>query len=665
MACIPTNHWTLRSEETSHFHDFRLELLPEQKALLAADLCCLTLGDDSPNLLRLNCTEETSAVEGGYTLSIGPQTVEITACSVCGLHNGLSTLKLLLASGGNTLPHGRVEDVPQFRNRGVMLDVSRGKMASLDYLKNLVGLLSDLKYNILQLYCEDKLALERHPSVGLITGAYSKEQILELDAHCRSHFVELQPCIQTYSHMHGILRLPGYSHLAENGGLFSLAAGNEAVYRFLEDELQETLPWFSSKTLNINMDEAYDIGTGFSKDAVEREGKGKVFVAHIQRVVEIARRHGAQTILLWGDIAGKYPDLLCALPENVIIADWNYNPQETYPSLKAFTNTGIDFWAAGGVSTWNSVFPRMYNVYQNLINFSVESKHCGATGFLVTDWGDYGHMQPLGLSLYGYIVGAQQAFCASGVAPETIEQESWPLMFCDERIKRAFRHLMDSNLAAHLQTGFKTMSIYYVFDDMLHGLALRGNEHYPKLLRETFPDLLEHGTAAYQLLSEVLAERVCEQYPYPDENWRALFGEAFLHELRLSARMTRFIGTKGELSMKILDQLADSALCTDAILASINDIKLLYSELIAIRRDFEQVWNLRAYDKGIEGCLTLFDKAGVQLSETVKWLALQYEAVCRGERPDAALTTYTAAENYEILWTSDFKNMWDRAYPWR
>lgn len=632
---------------------------------MTADLCCLALSDSSPNLLRLICVEQTSAVEDGYILSIDTKKIEITASCACGLHNGLSTLKLLLASGGHILTHGQVEDVPQFRNRGVMLDVSRGKMASLDYLKNLVGLLSDLKYNILQLYCEDKLALERHPSVGLITGAYGKQQILELDAHCRNHFVELQPCIQTYSHMHGLLRLPGYSHLAENDGLFSLAAGNEEVYRFLEDELRETLPWFSSKTLNINMDEAYDIGTGFSKDAVEREGKGKVFVAHIKRVVEIARRHGARTILLWGDIAGKYPELLTALPENVIIADWNYNPQETYPSLKSFGHTGVDFWAAGGVSTWNSVFPRMYNVYQNLINFSVESRSCGATGFLVTDWGDYGHMQPLGLSLYGYIVGAQQAFCASAVMPETIESESWPLIFCDERMKCAFRHLMDSNLAVNLQTGFKTMSIYYLFDDMLDGLALRGNESYPKLLRETFPDLRAKGTVAYELLSAVLEEQVCGQHRYPDENWRALFGEAFLHELRLSARMTRFIGTKGELSIKILDQLTDPNICVDDILARINDIKLLYSEFIAIRRDFEHVWNLRAYDKGIEGCLTLFDKAGVQLSETVKWLALQYEEVYRGGKPDAVLTTYTAAKNYEILWTSDFKNMWDRAYPWR
>ena len=80
-----------------------------------------------------------------------------------------------------------------------------------------------------------------------------------MDRHCCRHFMELQPCIQTYSHMHGVLRTPGYEMLSENQDLFSLAAGKEEVYEFLEEELAEVLPWFSSKTVNITMDEAYDL----------------------------------------------------------------------------------------------------------------------------------------------------------------------------------------------------------------------------------------------------------------------------------------------------------------------------------------------------------------------------------------------------------------------
>ncbi|MDR2908765.1 MAG: beta-N-acetylhexosaminidase [Oscillospiraceae bacterium] len=664
MACIPLPNRITQTGESTRFGAFRPEAAPELREALASGLAGFTLDERAGAALSLKLQKGGDSAEAS-TLRIERDRVTVESASTRGLYYGLATLRQLLASGGGVLRHGVIYDAPSFAHRGVMLDVSRGKMASLDYLKHLAGFLSDLKYNILQLYCEDKLALKKHPAVGSATGAYTKEQIRELDSHCRARFIELQPCIQTYSHMHGVLRLPGYSSLAENDGLFSLAAGNEDVYAFLEDELSETLPWFSSTTLNINMDEAYDIGTGYTKDAVERHGRGAVFLAHICRVVEIARRHGAQKILLWGDVANKYPELLDGLPDNVTIVDWNYNPQDDYPSLETFEKTGVNFWAAGGTGSWNSVFPRVYNAYKNLTGYSCQAKKRGADGFMATDWGDYGHMQPLGLSLYGYMVGAQQAFYPSPIAPEALEAAAWPLIFGDERVERAFRHLMDSNLAPNLKTGFKTMSIYYFFDDLLDGLALRGNDNYPRLLRESFPPLLEHGSAACELLRGALDERVWEERGFPGEDWRELFGEAFLRELLLSARMTRYIGTKGELCYKILDTLADPAVKPQDILTLTAAIHALYREFLAIRRDFEGVWVLRAYETGIEGCLTMFDKGGVQLAETVKWLADQREALIRGEPADHKLTTYTAGKSCRILWTGDFKNLWDRAYPWQ
>ena len=665
MPCIPQVAFSHQTDQTTLFTDLRLEADTAIANQLARDLRALPITLGASSTLRLLLRRELAGTAESYTLQIGSNGIEIVGASVVALHHGLTTLKMLLATQGYRLRHGIAQVTPAFAHRGIMLDVSRGKMASLTYLKQLVALMADLQYNILQLYSEDKLALEKHPKVGALTGTYDQAQIRELDACCRAHFIELQPCIQTYSHMHGLLTVPGYSHLAENDGLFSLAAGNEDVYAFLEDELRETLPWFSSTTLNINMDEAYDIGTGFSKEAVAQEGSGQVFLAHICRVVAIARKHGAQTILLWGDIAAKYPQLLHALPENVVVVDWNYNPQETYPSLDAFDGYPGAFWAAGGVSTWNSIFPRMYNACTNLATFSTQARQKGATGFLVTDWGDYGHMQPLGLSLYGYLVGANQAYCAGTPAAEMSEAALHPLLFCDQNVAEAFRLLMDSNLSPHLQTGFKTMSIYYFFDDMLCGLAMRGSQHYPQLTRETFPPLLACGERACTLLAQALADAAFDRYPYPDENWRALFGRSFVLELLLSARMTRYIGQKGRLCFQILDALADPATVGDDLLALVAAIRMLYAELVEIRRLFDEVWVLRADRRGIESAMSLFDTAGVQLGQTVKWLAQQRQGLLRGEPLDAGLEHYSAGQACRILWTADYQNLWDRAYPWQ
>lgn len=665
MHSVPIIHWQKQNGESSRFDDFRMIADPDLEKLLQVSLSNFSFTKDSQNELRLKLSADPEGNDEGHILHIAPKLVEIMSPTVRGLHYGLSSLKLLLSTGHGVLSYGSAHAAPSFPNRGVMLDVSRGKMPTLDYLKNLICFLSDLKYNILQLYSEDKLALIKHPSIGRLTGAYTEAQIRDLDAFAQSHFIELQPCLQTFSHMHGVVRLPGYSHLAENDVLFSFAAGNEAVYEYLDDLFSETLPWFSSKTLNINLDEAYDLGTGFSKHAVDLSGKGEVLLSHIQRVVEIARRHGAEKILMWGDFAVRYPELITRLPENTVVLDWNYNPLPQFPTLEAFRKAGVPFWAAGGVSTWNSIFPRVYNSFTNLVGLSCEACDSGASGFLVTDWGDYGHPQPLELSLYGYIIGAEQAFCAKPVDPGSLEAEAWPLIFGDERIQQAFRLLMDSNLAPHVQSDFKTMSFYYLFDDMLNGLAMRGNENYHSIDRESFEILFEKGTTAWDLLRAVIEGDASDTQSYPDGNWSALFGHKYHEALALSARTTRFVGLKGLLAFRIRETLKEPNVQVDDILALIVEIRELYHEFLAIRHDFESNWLTHAYSTGIQGFLSLFDRAGAQLTEPVKWLATQMRAVGRGEATDSELETYTAARDYGILWTADFKNMWDRAYPWQ
>ncbi len=665
MRCIPIVQWQKQNKNSSQFFDFHLNADPALEELLKIDLEHLSFSEESFNRLDLKISSDPQGNVEAHTLHVAPNLVEIKSPTVRGLHHGLSTLKMLLASGNCSLPFGSIHASPSFPNRGVMLDVSRGKMPTLEYLKHLIAVLSDLKYNILQLYSEDKLALSKHPSIGQLTGAYTEEQIRELDAFASAHFMELQPSIQTFSHMHSILRLPGYSHLAENDCLFSFAAGNESVYAFLEDVFRETLPWFSSKTLNINLDEAYDLGTGYSKAAVDKYGKGEVLLAHIKRVIDIARHCGAETILIWGDFALRYPEIIPRLPKNTVVLDWNYNPLPQFPTLEAFVKADVPFWAAGGLSTWNSIFPRIYNAYANLVGLSYEARKSGASGFLVTDWGDHGHPQPLELSLYGYIIGAQQSFYPERVDPTHVEDEVWPLIFGDERVQQAFRLLMDSNLAPNIQSDFKTLSFYYLFDDLLDGLCMRGGPNCPMLDRESFRFLLDKGSTAYDLLKEAIDDRATELFSFPDENWAALFGPSHVHALALSARMTRFVGIKGLLAFHIKDTLGQSCVGTDDILALIIEIKELYHEFLAIRHDFEANWLTNSYSTGLQGFLSVYDRAGAQLAEPVKWLATQLRAIRCGEAPDSELTTYRAGKDYDILWTADFKNMWDRAYPWQ
>lgn len=664
MNLIPEIDWARRLDETAAFPDFRLDCQESLRDKVRLALMNLPITEDSPRCLTLRLEPALGGPEA-FTLEVSATLLTVTGTTVRAVFHGLTDLKWLLFQNQGSLGLGLYQSEPKFHSRGVFLDVSRGKIPKLSYLKDLVCLLADLKYNILQLYFEDKFLLPELGRIGLLTGGYSRSEIEELDAWCRDHAIELQPCLQTFSHYHGILNLPEYSHLAENENLFSLAAGKPEVYDFLDAVLGAVLPWFTSKTVHLNMDEAYDLGTGYSKARVAAVGAGPVYLDHLKRVVDLARRHGAKKVIVWGDIALRYPEILDQVPEGVIIADWNYNPLDHFGSLEALAAYPGEFWAAGGISTWNSLFPRVYNSYTNLINYSVQAYEKGARGFLVTDWGDYGHFQPLGLSLYGYMIGSRQSYHASRISTFDLEQELRPMMFGRKEVAEAFRFLMDSNTAPFIQTDFKSMSFYYFFDDLFNGLSLSGNDRYPRLLRTSFEILAEQGTKALERLDRVLDAPDGSLGSFVDPVWERLLGRDFIEELRFSAQTTRFTGRKGLLSTEIREKFQNETITAREILEYIIRIKQLYQDFIRIRYNFIEIWTKRAQWSGIETTLLNFDKAGVQLGEAVRWLSNQYRSMENGLPADYLMESYTSGKKYKILWTADFKDMWESAYPWQ
>ena len=66
----------------------------------------------------------------------------------------MATLRQLLREHGRKLPCLIASDYPDFPHRGVMLDISRGRVPNLNTLLELVEQLADFKINELQLYTE-------------------------------------------------------------------------------------------------------------------------------------------------------------------------------------------------------------------------------------------------------------------------------------------------------------------------------------------------------------------------------------------------------------------------------------------------------------------------------------------------------------------------------
>src|SRR5215207_4063595 len=151
----------------------------------------------------------------GYRLRIADDGIDLVAGDAAGAFYGVMTLVQMLRQCEGVLPVGEIEDSPDYPSRGVMLDISRNKVPTLETLFNLVDLFSGWKINHLELYTEHTFAYENHREVGAQASPMTGEEILRLDAYCRNRFIELVPNQNSFGHMHHWLELPRYNHLAE------------------------------------------------------------------------------------------------------------------------------------------------------------------------------------------------------------------------------------------------------------------------------------------------------------------------------------------------------------------------------------------------------------------------------------------------------------------
>src|SRR5271154_5968652 len=117
----------------------------------------------------------------GYALAISKTGIEISFRETGGLRAATATLRQLLREHRRRLPFLKIRDWPDFARRGVMLDISRGRVPSLATLINLAEHLADFKINELQLYTEHSFAYRNYPGVWHSWGALTGKEIQQLD----------------------------------------------------------------------------------------------------------------------------------------------------------------------------------------------------------------------------------------------------------------------------------------------------------------------------------------------------------------------------------------------------------------------------------------------------------------------------------------------------
>jgi hexosaminidase len=404
------------------FTAFRLQQALQNHAAISWDLAASTAIPSSLIGAKLSLAPGATIHPQGYKLTITDQAIHAVASTPAGLFYAIATLAQLLAQYGRILPTLQISDWPDFPNRGVMLDISRDKVPTMETLYELVDLLASWKINQFQLYTEHTFAYRRHPMVWADASPMTGSQILALDAYCRQRFIELVPNQNSFGHLHRWLKHGPYLPLAEapqgshtpwntyHDGPFSLAPTEPGSLNLVRDMFDELLPHFSSRQVNVGCDETFDIGQGKSKEIVSERGTGRVYLDFLLQIYREVKARG-HTMQFWGDIIVQHPELVAELPRDLIALEWGYEADHPFDQdCATFAHSGVPFYVCPGTSSWNTVAGRTDNALRNLRNAAQNGLKHGAVGYLITDWGDNGHWQSLPVSFLGYGYGSGLAW---------------------------------------------------------------------------------------------------------------------------------------------------------------------------------------------------------------------------------------------------------------
>lgn len=239
-------------------------------------------------VLKLDTSLQRLGAEG-YTLHIDKERINISALKPAGIFYACQTLRQLLPEKifSKTkvtdvewaIPCVTIEDKPRFGWRGQLLDCCR-HFFSVDTIKRTIDLLALHKMNRLHWHLTEdqgwRLEIKRYPALTEIGawrinkdgkrygGFYTQEEVREIVAYAAARHITVVPEIEMPGH--SVAALASYPELGCTGGPYTVAnewgvfedvycAGNETVFTFIENVLDEVMMLFPSQYIHIGGDE--------------------------------------------------------------------------------------------------------------------------------------------------------------------------------------------------------------------------------------------------------------------------------------------------------------------------------------------------------------------------------------------------------------------------
>jgi hypothetical protein len=480
----------------------------------------------------------------GYVLAIEPGKASILAASGAGIFYGVQTLKQLLPlpGGKQVLPTGTVRDWPAMRYRGIQDDLSRGPFPTLEFQKHQIKVFAAYKANIYSPYFEHTLLYPNQPLAAPASSALTPAEAKELVAYARQYHITIVPEQEAFGHLHHVLKYDLYQEEAETPHGHVLAPGQPGSLPLIKDWFTQIADEFPSPFIHIGADETFDLGVGRTRQQVQAQGYGLVYVAFLKQIHdELAPLH--RRLLFWGDIGEADPAAVAGLPKDMIAVPWNYRKTTGFDEMiEPFAKAGIETWVAPGDANWNEVYPVVKTAFGNIQGFIRDGQRLGSTGALNTAWNDDGEGL-FNMDWYTVLFGAVAAW-QPGESSIAAYQDAFGRIFHGDgsgKIDDAAKELMAAQEAlASADTQMSSDDVFW-----LDPWSARGQAASAKLL-PVVAGLRLHTERAIVLLAE--ARTANPALKEPDA----------LTAMDLGARRLDLIGMKFELAQEMVDAYAQA-----------------------------------------------------------------------------------------------------------
>jgi len=546
---------------------------------------------------RDRCVKKNEA----YHINITPNGIEILANADPGAYYAVQTLCDLVTLHGRTLPACMIDDAPAFARRGVYHDCSRGKVPTLDTLKQLVERLAHWKINELQLYIENVFTFIRHPDIGKGFSPFVPDDILALQDHCKKHHIRLVGSLASFGHLEKILTLPAYCHLGEMPGFRNLPGGttlcptDPGSIKLVEELYEEFVPLFEAEDFNVCCDETWELGKGQSKKIADRRGVGQVYLDFLLKIYRLCQKHGKR-MNVWMDILLKHPEMLNKLPRDIVLLNWEY--EQNGLNIKRtgeIAAADIEFMVCPGTSSWLTNGSRMPNSIQNVRDFAKQGRKHHANGLLMTDWGDQGHRNFLGVSLHGFAHAAAHAWNTKGVNDESFTERFCYHLFGEPAT--AMAEALKLLGTTYITCGATAKNRSLLFDALTEPLI-----HTKKSLDSAIDKMETDGLRKVieQLSAQSLWPRPVHSLPE--------FERIAIRELKLAARTDCFAAERSLVAKKLRKGAPVSSSELRRLIGSMNDIS----------KQFEQLWLKRNRPSRLCDNLKVFKKTQQQTLRLIR-----------------------------------------------